>query len=202
MDPVAHPTRPPTGGIRRLETSREGRRVANVAALILVCCATALAACAAWALFLFSRLYPLDIKWLLYFSLTFPVLSQLWAAYSLYLPAHTVLEFSPVSLRLTRSLPVREWSGPLCAVRTAYFYRGVLAIRTTERVWHGWAIKVAPSDAPLVEELKRRLGPGVWLDGRQGRLYFVGRQVLVHAILLAVTLIGGRLVNHIERAFH
>ena len=60
----------------------------------------------------------------------------------------------------------------------------------------------APSDAPLVEELKRRLGPGVWLDGRQGRLYFVGRQVLVHAILLAVTLIGGRLVNHIERAFH
>jgi len=202
VDRVAHSTRPATGGITRLETSREGRRAANVAAFILVFCATALAACAAWALFLFSRLYPVDVKWLVYFSLTFPVLSQLWSAYSFYLPAHTVLEFSSVSLRLTRSLPRREWSGPLRAVRHAYFYRGLLAIRTTERVSHGWAIKVAPSDAPLVEELKRHLGPGVWLDGRQARLRFVGRLFLVHAILLVLALVGGRLGSLIEKVFH
>jgi len=112
VESVAHPTRPPTGGIRRLETLREGRRAATVVALLLVCCATAIAACAAWLLLRFGWLYPVDIKWLLYFSLTFSVLCQLWSAYFFYLPAHTVLEFSPVSLRLIRSLPFRAWSGP------------------------------------------------------------------------------------------
>ena len=129
------------------------------------------------------------------------MLSQLWFAHWLYLLAHTVLEFSSVSLRLTRSLPAREWSGPWRAVRHAYFYGGILAISTTERVWHGWAIKLAPGDAPLVEELKRQLGPGVWLDDRQARLRFIRSVYLVHVILflLGVALVGTRLVNHLER---
>lgn len=62
MDPVEHSTLSPSTGIRRLESSREGRRAANVAALILAFCAAALGVCAAWALFLFSQLYPADIK--------------------------------------------------------------------------------------------------------------------------------------------
>jgi hypothetical protein len=148
-------------------------------------------------LFLYGRLYPTNVRWLPYFSLSFSVLTQLWFAYWLYLMAHTTLEFSSVSVRVTR--PLREWSGPLRAVRQAYFYRSVLAIRTTERVWHGWALKVAPSDAPLVDELKRHLQPGVWLDDRQARVRFFGRLFLVHAMLLVLTLVGGRLVGQLER---
>jgi hypothetical protein len=196
VGPITQPTPSPIAGIRRLETSRESRRTANIAALSLVFCAIVLPAWVAWALFRLSRVYPEGITWWLYFSLSFSVLSELWFAHWLYLLAHTVLEFSSVSLRLTRSLPAREWSGPWRAVRHAYFYRGILVIKTTERIWHGWAIKPAPSDAPLVDEFKRHLGPGVWLDDRQARLRFIGSVFLVHAIVLVVTLVALQLLRH------
>jgi hypothetical protein len=197
---VGHSTRPPTAGIRRLEPSFDRRRTATIIALVLVCFATAQAVGAAWALRRFGWLYPVEIRWLVYFSWTFPILSELWMAYFFYLPAHTVLEFSPVSLRLTRSLPFREWSGQWPAVKQAYFHKGFFAIGTTERLWPGWAIKVAPDDVALIEEFKLYLGPGAWLDGRQATLRLAGRVLLVHAFLLGLTLLGGRLVNHIERA--
>ena len=190
------------GGIRRLETSREGRRTANVA-LVLVCCPSALVAYAALVLLLrFGELYPADIRWLVFSSAIFSVLIQLWVAYFLYLPAHTVLEFSAVSLRLTRSLPFRAWSGPWRDVRRCYLHQGHFAIRTTKHLWPGWAIKVAPSDVLLVEEIKGYLGPGVWLDDRQARLRFAGRVLLAQAILIVLSLLGGRLINLIERAFY
>jgi len=78
-------------------------------------------------------------------------------------------------------------------VSRAYLHRGFLAIRTTEQLWPDWAIKVASSDVLLVEELKFYLAPGVWLDGRRARLRFAGRVLLVHAILLVLALLGGRL---------
>jgi hypothetical protein len=130
------------------------------------------------------------------------VLYHLSAAYFVYLPAHTVLEFSPMSLRLTRSLPFRAWSGSWRAVRYAYLYRGFFAIATTERLWPGWAIKVAPGDVLLAQELKVHLGPGVWLDDRQATRRFVSRVLIVHAIVLVLTLLGGHLVYHIEKALH
>lgn len=175
-----------------------GRRTANVIALVLVCCSIAFVACAAFVLLRFGGLYPVDIRWLVYFSTTFSVLIQLWVASFLYLPAHTVLEFSAVNLRLTRSLPLRAWSGPWRDVKRSYLHQGLFAIRTTERLWPGWAIRVSPSDVPLVEELKRYLGPGVWLDGRRARLRFAGRVLsLVHVIVLGLAL----LVYLIERTF-
>jgi len=61
---------------------------------------------------------------------------------------------------------------------------------------------LAPSDVLLVEEIKGYLGPGVWLDDRQARLRFAGRVLLAQAILIVLSLLGGRLVNLIERAFH
>ena len=198
VDPSAHS--PLTGGMRRLETSREGRRAANVIALVLVCFAMAIAAGAVLVLLRSRGFYPLDVRWLLYFSMSFSVLFQLWFAYFFYLPAHTVPDFGSAGLRLTRSFPVRGWSGPWRAVRQAYLHHGFFAIRTTERFWPGWAIKVAPSDPLLLEELRRYLGPGVWLDGRQARLRFVGRLLLAQLILIVVTLLGGRLVNLVERA--
>jgi hypothetical protein len=192
-----HSTPSPTGGIRRLETSREGRRTAIVIALVLVCCSIAFVACAALVLLRFGKLYPVDVRWLLYLSTAFPVLLQLWGAYFVYLQAHTALEFSLVGLRLTRPLPFRAWSGPWRDVRQFYLHKGLFAIRTTERLWPGWAIKVAPSDALLVEELKRYLGPGVWRDPH-ARLRFAGRiLILVHAILFGLAL----LVYFLEKAF-
>jgi hypothetical protein len=150
----------------------------------------------------FGGLFPADVRWSLYFSVSFSVLSPLWIAYFVYLPAHTILEFTSVSLRLTRSLPFHEWSGPWRAVKQAYLHKGFFAIKTTERLWHGWAVKVAPSDVPLVDELRLYLSPGVWVDGRQATLRLAGRVFLVHAILLALTLLGGRLLNHIEKVLH
>src|SRR6266850_2496726 len=202
VDPDAHSTLPPTAETKRLEPSREGRRTANVIALLLVCFATTIAAGAALVLLRSRGLYPVDIRWLLYFSMTLSVLYPLWFAYFLYRPAHTVLEFSSASLRLTRSLPFRTWSGSWRAVRQSSLHKGFFAIRTTERFWAGWAIKVAPSDVLLVEEIKGYLGPGVWLDDRQARLRFAGRVLLAQAILIVLSLLGGRLVNLIERAFH
>jgi len=87
-------------------------------------------------------------------------------------------------------------------VRQSSLHKGFFAIRTTERFWAGWAIKVAPSDVLLVEEIKGYLGPGVWLDDRQARLRFAGRVLLAQAILIVLSLLGARLVNLIERAFH
>jgi len=202
VDPDAHSTLPPTAETKRLEASREGRRTANVIALLLVCFATTIAAGAALVLLRSRGLYPVDIRWLLYFSMTLSVLYPLWFAYFLYRAAHTVLEFSSGSLRLTRSLPFPPWSGSWRAVKQSYLHKGFFAIRTTERFWAGWAIKVAPSDVRLVEEIKGYLGPGVWLDGRQARLRFAGRVLLAQAILIVLSLLGGRLVNPIERAFH
>jgi hypothetical protein len=83
-------------------------------------------------------------------------------------------------------------------VRTASFYRGILAITTTDHLWGGWALKVAPSDAPVVEELKRYLGPGVWLDDRQARIRFF-RVFVVDAILIVLAFVGFRLLSHVER---
>jgi hypothetical protein len=200
--PDARSTLPPAAGMKRLEASREGRRTANIIALLLVCFATTTAAGAALVLLRSRGLYPVDIRWLLYFSTTFSVLYLLWFAYFFYLPAHTVLEFSSASLRLTRSLPFRAWSGSWRAVRQSYLHKGFFAIRTTERLCPGWAIKVAPTDVLLIEELKRYLGPGVWLGDRQARLRFAGRVLLAQVILIVLTLLGGRLVNFIERAFH
>jgi hypothetical protein len=85
-------------------------------------------------------------------------------------------------------------------VRAAYFYRGILAITTTERVWDGWAVKLAPSDATIVEELKRCLGPDVWRGDREARIRFFGRLFLVHAMLLVLILVGGRLASHLDHA--
>jgi hypothetical protein len=79
-------------------------------------------------------------------------------------------------------------------VRRAYFYRGLLAITTTDSVWHGWAVKVPPSDARLVDELKRYLGPGVWLEDRQARIR-VFRPFVVQAMLLVLASVAGRLVE-------
>ena len=197
MDLDAHATRAPTGGIRRLETSREGRRIANVLALVLVLVSTAFVAGAALVLLRFSELYPINIRWVVCFSTTFAVLFQLWGAYLVYLPAHTVLEFSSVSLRLTRSLPFRAWSGPWRDVGQLYLHKGLFVIRTPERLWPGWAIKVAPGEVSLVEELKRYLGPGVWREPHP-RLRFAGRALsLVHAILFGLAL----LVYLLEKAF-
>lgn len=114
-------------------------------------------------------------------------------AYFIYLPAHTVLEFSSVSLRLTRSLPLREWSGSWRDVRRSYYlHPGVFAIKTTGRIFPGWAIKVAPEDSLLVDELKRHLGPGVWLDRlHPKRRNIVRLVVIVHGVLIALALLVG-----------
>src|SRR2546427_763323 len=58
VDPDAHSTLPPTAGTKRLEPSREGRRTANVIALLLVCFATTIAAGAALVLLRSRGLYP------------------------------------------------------------------------------------------------------------------------------------------------
>jgi hypothetical protein len=190
---------PPPTGVRRLETSRAVRRTATLIAFVLVCWAIAVVACAAWVLFRFGALYPVDHRWLLYLSVSVAVLSPLWTAYFLYLPAHTVLEFTSVSLRLTRSVPFREWSGPWRGVKQAYLHKGFFAIETTEGLWQGWAVRVAPADIPLVDELRLYLGAGVWVDGRRATLRLAGRVFLVHASLLAFTLFGVGLVHHIEK---
>jgi hypothetical protein len=104
----------------------------------------------------YRQKYPIDIRWLLYFSVSFMGLIQLWVACFFYLPAHTVLEFSAAGLRLTRS-PFRTRSGSWQSVKQAYFNGGLFVIRTTERQWPGWAIKVVPKDATIVEDVKRYL---------------------------------------------
>ncbi len=144
------------------------------------------------------RFPELHIRRFLYLQTSISALVPLWVAYSVYLPAHTVLEFSSARLRLTRSTPFREWSGPWRDVTRAYCLReGLFKVRTTQRLWPGWTLKVAPRDAPLVEELKRYLGPGVWLDRPHAKRRVVARViVLVHAILLALAVA----VSLLERA--
>jgi hypothetical protein len=139
-----------------------------------------------------------SIRWLVFVQISIAVGVPLWVAYFIYLPAHTVLEFSSVSLRLTRLLPHREWSGSWRDVRRAcYLHPGVFAIRTTQRIWPGWAIKVAPEDSLLVEELKRYLNPDVWIDRTHATRRHIGRVVLLaHVILIALAL----LVGFVERA--
>ena len=190
MDPVAHATPPVTGVIRRLETSRESRRVANILSLLLVSFAAVFAAGGALLLLRFPEL---NIRRVLYLQTAISALVPLWVAYFVYLPAHTVLEFSSVSIRLTRSLPFREWSGAWRDVRRSYYlHTGLFAIRTTARLWPGWTIKVAPNDVLLVDEFRRCLSPGVWLDRRHAKRRLVTRVlVLAHAILLALALLVG-----------
>jgi len=197
VDLGTHLTQSPTGGIWRLATSREGWRTATFIALVLICFATAVLAGAALALLRFGGHYTANIRWAMYCATISPVLFLLWGAYFVYVPATTVLEFSSVSLRLTRSLPFRAWSGPWRDVRRAYLHKGLLAIRTPERVWPAWAVRVTASDALLVEEFKRNLGPGVWRDP-VARLRRAARVlVIIHAILLMLAV----LVGLIEKAF-
>ena len=176
--------------MRRLETPRESRRVSNILSILLVSFAAAFIAGGALLLLRFPEI---TVRRFLYLQTAISALVPLWVAYFVYLPAHTVLEFSSVSLRLTRSLPFREWSGPWRDVRRSYYlHKGLFAIRTTTRLWPGWTIKVAPNDVLLVEEFRRCLGPGVWLDRPHAKRRVVGRVVvLAHAILLALALLVG-----------
>jgi hypothetical protein len=183
--------------MRRLEASRNGRRVAHVLALVLVCFAVAFVACAALVLLHFGALYPAEIRWIWYLPAVVGGLVMLWGAYLVYLPAHTVFEFTSVSARLSRPLPFREWSGPWRDVRWSFLHNGLLAIRTTERLWPGWAIKVDPADRLLVDELQTYLGQGVWRD-RGARLRTARKGLhLVHAILFGL----GLLAYFLARAF-
>ena len=181
--------------MRRLESSRVGRRIANTITLILVFFAVMFVGFTAWALLRFPEIS--SVRRLVYLQVAISAGVPLWMAYFIYLPAHTVLEFSSVSLRLVRSLPFREWSGSWRDVKRSYYlHPGVFAIKTTQRIWPGWAIKVAPQDMGLVEELKGYLGPGVWLDRSHAKRRRVVRMVvLVHGILIALVL----LVSLIER---
>src|SRR6266850_6427484 len=180
--------------MRRLETPRESRRVSNILSILLVSFAAAFTAGGALLLLRFPEI---TVRRLLYLQTAISALVPLWVAYFVYLPAHTVLEFSSVSLRLTRSRPFREWSGPWRDVGQLYLHKGLFVIRTPERLWPGWAIKVAPGEVSLVEELKRYLGPGVWREPHP-RLRFAGRALsLVHAILFGLAL----LVYLLEKAF-
>src|SRR5258705_3648211 len=94
VDPDAHSTLPPTAGTKRLEASREGRRTANVIALLLVCFATTIAAGAAFVVLPSPGLYPVDIRGLLYFSITLSVAFPLWFWYFPFPPAAQVPPFS------------------------------------------------------------------------------------------------------------
>ncbi len=173
--------------MRRLEASRESRRVTNILSLVLVSIAAAIALGGA----LISLRFPEPtIRRSLYLQTSISALVPLWVAYFVYLPAHTVLEFSSARLRLTRSTPFREWSGPWRDVTRAYYVReGLFKVGTTQRLWPGWTIKVASSDALVVEELKRYLGPSAWRDRPHAKRRFVARAiVLVHAILLALAI--------------
>jgi len=181
--------------MRRLEASRESRRVTNILSLILVSVAAAIVLGGAS---ISLRFPELNIRRPLYLQTSISALVPLWVAYFVYLPAHTILEFSSARLRLTRSIPFREWSGPWRDVTRAYYLReGLFKIMTTQRLWPGWTIKVGPSDALLVEEIKSYLGPSVWLDRPHAKRRFVVRMiVLVHAILLALAVA----VSLLERA--
>ena len=75
-------------------------------------------------------------------------------------------------------------------------------IRTTERQWPEWAIKVLPKDAMVVEDVKRHLAPGMWLDGYRAGRGFIGALFLPILILGVICLIGGRLVGLVERVLN
>lgn len=118
--------------------------------------------------------------------LVVPTLFTILVSYLAYVTVYSAIEFDQTTVRLQR--PFRKWAGPWSSIRKAYIFdRKGLNLHTTDSFWRMWPIRLNPRSLELIEEVKDRLGPGVWLNEKQARWYVLRH--IAPVILLFGTLL-------------
>lgn len=105
--------------------------------------------------------------------------------YFSYTGANTLLEFNETTLRLKH--PFKEWTGPWTSVRRAYLSYKTINIQVTDSIWGTWHLRTESRSLPLVEEIKRLVPAGVWLDEKEALNHI--RKQLIPIIILGVSVI-------------
>lgn len=104
--------------------------------------------------------------------------------YSLAVTAYTLVEFDRATLRIRQ--PFQEWAGPWTEVRKAFYLNHGLHLQVTDRVWGLWVIRMEPRYLPLVDEIRRRLPEGAWMDEKDAGRY-IRRKTFVPLLVMAST---------------